>query len=155
MNDTVTTLAPVERRVRVALAPPDAFDLFTRQIARWWPFAGHSCFDAEACDVLFEPRVGGAVTELARDGRRMGWGTLTAWSPPARFEMRWYPGLDEAQATLLDVRFTALEDGGTEVQVHHSGWEARGAEAQGRRDGYGSGWAAVLALFAQCAARSA
>jgi uncharacterized protein YndB with AHSA1/START domain len=155
MNDTMTHLAPVEQRVRVALAPSDAFDLFTRQLVRWWPFAGHSCFDAEARDVEFEPHVGGAVTELARDGRRMPWGTLTAWSPPGGFAMRWFPGLDESQATLLEVRFTALESGGTEVHVHHSGWEARGDEAQSKRDGYGNGWAAVLGLYAQCALRSA
>jgi uncharacterized protein YndB with AHSA1/START domain len=155
MNNAVTLLPAVEQSVRVGLAPRDAFDLFTRQIARWWPFAGHSCFDAEARDVVFEPRIGGAVTELAHDGRRMMWGTLTAWSPPSGFSMRWFPGLDEAQATLLEVRFVALQMGGTEVRVRHSGWEARGGEAQGKRDAYGSGWAAVLQLYAQCASRSA
>ena len=151
MNDTATLPAPVEQRVRVALAPPDAFDLFTRQMARWWPFAGHSCFDAEARDVVFEPRIGGVVTELARDGRRMSWGTLTEWSPPGGFAMTWSPGLDASQATLLQVRFTALEGGGTEVHVHHSGWAARGDQAQSKRDGYRSGWAAVLGRYVQCA----
>lgn len=155
MNDTTAVLLPVEQRVRVALAPPDAFDLFTRGIARWWPFAGHSCFDSQAQDVLFEPREGGTVIEVARDGRRMPWGIVTAWTPPAGFAMRWFPGLDAAQATLLRVSFAALPGGGTEVQVHHSGWEARGAEAAPKRDGYAHGWVAVLGHYAQCAAGSA
>jgi uncharacterized protein YndB with AHSA1/START domain len=145
-------LPPVEHRVRVALAPADAFDLFTRQIARWWPFRGHSCYGDDAADVQFEPRVGGAVTEVARDGQRMAWGTLTEWSPPAGFAMRWFPGLEDSEATLLRVRFAAL-DGGTEVSVHHSGWEARGESAAAKRDQYDGGWPATLAAFAGCVGR--
>ena len=68
-----TPLTAVEHCVRVALPPAAAFELFTRQIARWWPFVGHSCYGAEAADIEFEPRVGGAVTALARDGDRIGW----------------------------------------------------------------------------------
>jgi Activator of Hsp90 ATPase homolog 1-like protein len=149
-----SALPPVEHRVRVALAPADAFDLFTRRIARWWPFAGHSCFGDQAADVRFEPSVGGAVTEIARSGEPMAWGTLTEWSPPEAFAMRWFPGLDAAQATLLRVRFAAVA-GGTEVSVHHSGWEARGDAAALKRDQYDGGWPATLAAFAACAAGSA
>ena len=145
---------PVQRQVRVALPPARAFELFTRQMGRWWPFRGHSCFDAEACDVLFDGRVGGAVTELARDGRRMAWGVLVEWQPPNGFAMRWHPGLDAAEATLLRVRFTAAADGGTEVAIHHSGWEARGAAAAEKRDQYDQGWPAVLAVFAGYAAQA-
>jgi uncharacterized protein YndB with AHSA1/START domain len=144
-------LRPVEHRVQVALAPADTFDLFTRQIARWWPFRGHSCFGDEAVDVVFEPRVGGAVTELARGGARMAWGTVTAWKPPEGFAMRWFPGLDEREATLLQVRFRGLAGGGTEVHVYHSGWDARGAQAADKRDQYDGGWPSTLAAFAAAA----
>lgn len=146
-------LPPVEHRVRVALAPAEAFDLFTRQIARWWPFRGHSCFDDEARDIEFEPRPGGAVTEVARDGRRMAWGEVTSWTPPHGFAMRWFPGLPEAQATLLQVHFAATAEGGTEVRVHHGGWEARGDDARSKREGYAEGWGLVLARYRDCAAQ--
>lgn len=149
MNDRASSslsLAPVEHRVTVRLPPAAAFDLFVRQIARWWPFRGHSCFGDDALDVEFEPRVGGAVTEVARDGQRMAWGTITDWSPPDGFAMRWFPGLDAAEATLLRLRF-APSGSGTEVSVHHSGWEARGAAAQEKRDQYDGGWPATLAAF--------
>ena len=142
----------VEHHVRVALPPAAAFDLFTRQIARWWPFVGHSCHGENAVDVEFEPRQGGAVLEVARDGRRVAWGQLAAWQPPRGFAMRWHPGLDADQATLLTVRFVAV-DGGTEVAVHHGGWEARGDQAATRRDQYHGGWPVTLAAFAACAAK--
>jgi len=148
---TTQSLPPVEHRVRVSLAPDEAFDLFTRQIARWWPFRDHSCYGDEAADVLFEPRVGGAVTELARDGDRMAWGRITEWSPPHAMAMRWHPGLPEADATLLRISFTARLDGGTDVAVHHSGWEARGEEAAAKRDQYDGGWPVTLAAFAAAA----
>lgn len=141
------SLPPVEHRVRVALAPAAAFDLFTRQIARWWPFGGHSCFGDEAADIEFEPWEGGDVVEIARDGRRMAWGHLTAWQPPHGFSMHWHPGLAPDQATRLAVRFSAI-DGGTEVAVHHSGWESRGDQAAAKRDQYDGGWPATLAAFA-------
>ena len=148
MNVRPTTLPPVQHRAQVRLAPAAAFELFTTQIARWWPFRGHSCFGDNAADVVFEPRVGGAVTEVARDGERMAWGTLTEWSPPDAFAMRWYPGLDAAEATMLRVSFVAVA-GGTEVSVHHAGWEARGAAAAAKRDQYEGGWPATLAAFGQ------
>lgn len=146
------SLPAVEHRVRVSLAPSDAFDLFTSQIARWWPFRGHSAFDGEAIDLQIEGRVGGAVTEVARDGSTCSWGTITAWSPPNGFAMQWRPGLPESEATLLRVRFAALDGGGTEVSVHHSGWEARGADAGMKRDQYDGGWPRTLAAFAAFAA---
>ena len=105
MSEHETTLPAVQHQVHVQLAPAAAFELFTRGIARWWPFRGHSCFGDEAADVVFEPRIGGAVTEVARDGARMAWGTLTEWSPPDGFAMRWFPGLDDSEATTLSVRF--------------------------------------------------
>lgn len=146
MNPSTTALPPVRHQLRVRLSPEAAFDLFTRRIARWWPFRGHSCYGDEAIDVVFEPRVGGAVTEVARSGERMAWGTITEWSPPHGFAMRWFPGLDDTQATLLRVRFAAV-DAGTEVSVHHEGWEARGEAAAAKRDQYDGGWPATLAAF--------
>lgn len=144
MNDPI---AAVEQRVRVSLDAQQAFDLFTRGIARWWPFRGHSCFDDAAVDVEFEPREGGAVTEVARNGGRMAWGRLTVWDPPRRFAMTWHPGRDAAEATLLTVSFVASTEG-TEVQVLHTGWEVR-SDAREIRDRYQQGWGEVLQSYEQ------
>lgn len=142
---------PVVRSVVVRLAPAEAFALFTQEMRAWWPFAGHSCGDDDAVDVQFEARAGGTVTEIGRHGERWAWGTLTEWDPPRAFAMRWHPGLPADEATVLRVSFAERAEG-TEVQVHHSGWAARGAAAQARRDQYDGGWPHVLAAFAGAAA---
>jgi hypothetical protein len=139
------TLAPIDQRVHVALSPGEAFALFTEGIARWWPFRDHSCSD-DALDVRFEPRAGGAVTELARNGDRHPWGTLSWWEPPHGFAMSWHPGSDPSRATQLTVRFTAAA-GGCEVHLQHDGWAASGDADGARHDRYEHGWAVVLGRF--------
>lgn len=150
MDAAVDVPAPVVRSVTVPLAPTDAFDLFTREMRVWWPFAGHSCGDTDSIDVHFEPRVGGAVTELGKAGQRWAWGTLTEWNPPHGFAMRWHPGLPAEVATQLRVRFVA-DAAGTEVQVHHDGWAARGREAGAKREQYDNGWPRTLEAFRNAA----
>jgi hypothetical protein len=142
------------RSVTVRLAPTKAFELFTGGMRLWWPFVGHSCGDEESLEVVFEPRLGGAVTEVARDGRRWTWGTLSEWNPPHAFAMSWHPGLPIEEATRLRVSFAANAEG-TEVQVHHDGWETRGRDAKSKRDQYDGGWPRTLAAFANAAAKPA
>jgi hypothetical protein len=137
-------IPPVEKTVHVRLIPADAFDLFTRQLTRWWPLAQYSCGGVDAVDVEFEPRVGGSVVERTRAGERHLWGTLTAWDPPRRFSMTWHPALSVEQATHLTVEFIPARGGGTEVRLQHDGWEARDQHA---RDNYDGGWQGVLARF--------
>lgn len=58
---------------------------------------------------------------------------------------------------MLRISFTARPDGGTDVAVHHSGWESRGEHAAVKRDQYDGGWPATLVAFGAFAnnARSA
>jgi mannose-6-phosphate isomerase-like protein (cupin superfamily) len=142
-------MKPVCHEVTVRLAPADAFELFTQGMGRWWPFAGHSCSGADGLTVEFEPRVGGRVTEVAKDGTRHPWGLLTAWQPPHGFEMTWHPAQPEAHATRLAVRFTPA-DGGCTVAIEHAGLEVRGPEV---RRNYDEGWAIVLGCYAKEAER--
>ena len=39
----VATIPPVALDTLVPCSPEAAFDYFTRDIARWWPLAEHSC----------------------------------------------------------------------------------------------------------------
>lgn len=139
----MTELPPIEHAVHVPLAPEDAFDLFTRQLAVWWPLVSHSCSGRRDAVVRFEPREGGAVTEFEPDGTAHAWGVLTEWAPPRAFAMHWHPGQPAEAATRLRVSFVA--DGeGTRVQVHHAGWAARGDGAAAVHGGYQRGWPQVL-----------
>lgn len=139
-------LLPVEKQLHVRLPPVAAFDLFTRDLSSWWPFATHSCAGADAVRARFAGAVGAQVIEEDRHGGRHPWGTLLAWEPPHRFSMTWHPGSDPARATRLEVRFTAADDGGTIVRLRHDGWTARpdGAEARGN---YDRGWDLVLGRY--------
>jgi len=153
MTHITTNIAEVNRSVTVRLPPQEAWSLFTMCLRDWWPLRSHSCSGDTQAQVVFEPRRGGAVTEVAPDGRHHPWGTLTEWSPPQAFAMSWHPGQPAALATHLRVTFTAV-DGGTEVRVRHQGWEARGAQSQAVRDEYDRGWPLVLQSLAEAARRS-
>jgi uncharacterized protein YndB with AHSA1/START domain len=143
---------PVCHRIEVALSVAQAFELFVNGMARWWPFKGHSCAGDEAVDVVFEPRVGGVVTELTRDGQRHPWGEVLVWQPPHRLVMTWHPAQPAAQATRVDLRFEP-SDGGCVLHLRHDGWEARGANAHDVRGGYVEGWRLVLQHWAAAAAK--
>jgi Activator of Hsp90 ATPase homolog 1-like protein len=144
--------APVRKQLTVRLAQQEAFELFTAGLSRWWPLATHSCSQANALRVVIEPRAGGSVLEYARDGSTATWGTVLVWDPPRRFAMSWRPGSVPEQATRVDVSFSDAGQGMCRVELVHSGWEARGAEADTVRSRYDGGWNVVFAAY-EAAAR--
>ena len=58
-----------------------------------------------------------------------------------------------AEATSLEVTFTAGGPGETVVELVHSGWELR-ADGEQARSGYETGWDPVVASYARLAALS-
>jgi hypothetical protein len=133
----------IRRSVDVALAPEQAFELFTVRTATWWPFATHSVAGETAVDAVFEPRVGGRVYERDRTGTEHDWGAVTVWEPPRRLVLEWT--LDPSCAgTEVEIEFTAAA-GGTHVELTHGGWRAAPRELV---DGYAGGWEHVLRTFA-------
>ena len=55
------------------------------------------------------------------------------------------PGYDKVESrTLVEVRFTALGNGRTRVELTQSNWEALGESAAMIRGGYGKGWTAIF-----------
>ncbi|MBN8510925.1 MAG: SRPBCC domain-containing protein [Burkholderiales bacterium] len=146
MSEPTTLREPVRHAVDVALPLERAFELFTRDVARWWPLASHSCSQEKGATVRFGAGIGAQVVERGADGRDHVWGTITQWQPPHGFEMTWHPGQDAAQATALEVRFEPRGEG-CRVSVRHGGWEARGANAAELRDNYDRGWVYVLGCY--------
>ena len=145
-------LAPeVHTSVTVKLPRDEAFRLFTERMGSWWPTATHSVYDAEAVDVILEPGVGGRVYESTADGRTSEWGTVTVWQPVERVAMSWHPGYEEELATLVEVRFSEAADGGTLVDLLHTGWEVHGADTEQKATGYQAGWPIVLEYLVKAA----
>lgn len=136
----------IEKRLTVPLAPRDTFDLFTAGIDRWWPKDSHSLSASAglpARRVTVEPRLGGRILEEAHDGATHPWGTITEWCPGEALAFDWYVGHPRAEATQVRVTFLPHE-GGTRVDLVHSGFEARGAEAAEACRRYRTGWDLVL-----------
>jgi uncharacterized protein YndB with AHSA1/START domain len=153
MESTKTSqmIEPLRKSVVVDASPEHAFRVFTERTGEWWPVKTHSVHGELAETAGFEPRLGGAVFEVWRDGRE-NWGEVTVWEPPHRLVFTWHPGLRPEETTEVEVRFTPQE-GSTLVELEHRGWEARGEKAAGARASYDSGWEPVLARYAEAASK--
>lgn len=117
---------PVVRCADVARPLDEAFAVFTRQIGAWWPLPTHGLFGPDAGAVAFER---GLLVERAVDGRTSVWAEVLHWDPPHRIVLAWHPGREAADASEVEVRFTASAGGGTRVELEHRGWERFGESA--------------------------
>jgi uncharacterized protein YndB with AHSA1/START domain len=150
MNE-VATIAPVRKTLMVGCSPERAFQVFTGEVASWWPTKTHSIHQDKVTDVVLEPRAGGEMYEVAEGGGREHWARVTAWEPPKRLVLAWQVNPETAAPTEIEVTFTP--DGeGTRVELEHRNWEQAGESAAGMRDNYETGWDIVLAPFVEKAA---
>jgi uncharacterized protein YndB with AHSA1/START domain len=136
------TVPPVVKTVTVRCPPERAFRAFTADLARWWPLA-HFHIGAEPQACMLEGRPGGRIYERSANGVDSDWGKVTAWEPPHRLAFTWEVLLQGAQAQQIEVTFRAV-DGGTEVRLVHSGWDALGPLAAERREQFDRGWVTVF-----------
>lgn len=139
-------IEPVKKSVLVSLSVSDAFELFTKRIANWWPLVTHSVGEEKAETCVLEGRKGGRLYEIQKDGTESVWGTILSWEPPKRLVFTWHPGRESETAQEVEIVFTP-EDGGTRLDLIHRGWEILGEDAQKRRDNYDTGWDYVLGLY--------
>jgi uncharacterized protein YndB with AHSA1/START domain len=111
----------------VAVAPADAFAVFTEEIDQWWR-RGHAYRISGRDPGTFhlEPRLGGRIFEqYGETGSALHEvGTITGWDPPNRLEFEWravnfVPG----ESTTVEVLFEASGEG-TRVTLEHRGWTA-------------------------------
>lgn len=143
---------PVRKSVRVERSIEDTFHLFTDRIADWWP-VDHFSRTAEGelgtsglARIVFEPREGGRVYEVASDGTEGSWATVLAFEPPTRLVLAWKPHDRPVPPTEVEVRFSP-DGAGTRVDLEHRGWDVLGEDAEEGRRNYASGWTLVLDRF--------
>ena len=145
-----TRVEPIRKSITVDASVDHAFEVFTERMGEWWPAKTHSAHTELTDEAGLEPRLGGAIFELWRDGRE-DWGEITVWEPPHRLVFTWHPGLPPEETTEVEVRFAADGDS-TVVELEHRGWEARGDRAAEVRADYDQGWIGVLEHYAKAAA---
>jgi hypothetical protein len=137
----------LHKRAKISPPPTEAFELFTKHMAAWWPLATFSVGMEQATSVEVEPGVGGRIVETMADGSTSVWGTVELWKPPDRIRFTWHPGTPAEEATRVEVTFRQAGSG-TIVELIHSGWENRpdGAAASAQ---YDSGWDLVFGRYAE------
>jgi uncharacterized protein YndB with AHSA1/START domain len=160
MNRTVP-IAPVRRSVVVKSTPAQAFEAFSARIDRWWPKT-HGIGAAPVRESIIEPFVGGRWYTRCEDGSDVTVGHVRAWEPGRRLvfswevSAEWKPDARIAYASEVEVTFTAEADGQTRVDLEHRDFERMAAPGgEKMRNAVDGGWPAILALFAQEAARGA
>jgi uncharacterized protein YndB with AHSA1/START domain len=139
-------IEPIRLTFEVACPPERAFEIWTADIDTWWP-ADHTVTGTEDLRIVLERRLGGRIFERTGGGIEHDWGEVTVWQPPSRLGYLWHLRRDRADATEVEIRFSAANAGRTRVDIEHRGWEALGAEGETWRDRNRGGWATLLPWY--------
>ncbi len=159
---TQTTDTAVQASIVVDAPQQRAFDVFTQDMAGWWP-PDHHILEAELAEMRFELRAGGRVYDVGVDGSECHWARVLAFEPPERVVFswditpQWKIETDVEKTSEVEVRFIPEDDARTRVELEHRNLDRHGEGWQGIRDAVGSpgGWAGGLGRFADYAAGSA
>ena len=149
------TSPPVREAVVVDLPVERAFQLFTGDMAGWWP-PEHHILDGELAEMVLEPRAGGRIYDRATDGSKCQWARVLTWDPPRRLvfswdiTLQWTVETDSGRTSEVDVRFVPEGSSRTRVELEHRNIQRHGDGWEGMHAGVGSsaGWASGLARFA-------
>lgn len=141
-------LDPIIQSIEVPCGQEKAFAVFVTEMGSWWPLDKRSMSlmhgGKPAKSLRIDPKQGGRIVETAHDDTEHHWGTIKSYDPHDSISMDFHMGLPAENASLVDVRFTALENERTRVELTQSNWEAFGDMAEMMRGGYGSGWVIIF-----------
>jgi uncharacterized protein YndB with AHSA1/START domain len=153
----VTTQAPATsvHASIVADAPQQlAFDVFTQDMASWWP-PDHHIIEAELAAMVFEQREGGRIYDVGVDGSECQWARVLAFDPPERVVIswditpQWKLQTDLAKTSEVEIRFIREKPERTRVELEHRHLDRHGDGWQGMRGAVGSpgGWNGGLQAY--------
>ena len=141
-------LDPIVKTIEVPCSQEKAFGVFVNEMGSWWPLDERSISlvhsGEPAKSLRIEPTRGGKIVEFGSDDTEYLWGTLTSYDPHDFVSMDFHMGLPPENASLVEVRFTALQQERTRVELTQSNWEAFGDMVEMMHDGYGSGWVIIF-----------
>ena len=141
-------LDPIVKTIEVPCSQEKAFTVFVHEMGSWWPLDKRSMSlmhsGQPAKTLRVDPKRGGKIVEIGPDDSEHHWGTFKTFDPHDSVTMDFHMGLPPDSASLVEVRFTALEDNRTRVELTQSNWEAFGDMAEMMYRGYGSGWVIIF-----------
>jgi uncharacterized protein YndB with AHSA1/START domain len=120
-----------------------AFDIWTHQIARWWP-ADHTVSGEQGLQIVLEPFERGRIYERTPSGIEHDWGEITVWEPPRRLVYLWHLRTDRADATEVEISFVDIGNARARVEIEHRGWERLGARGPAWRERNYGGWSTLF-----------
>jgi len=145
----------VRKSITVKASVKQAFHVYTEGFDTWWPRT-HHIGKSPLKKAIIEGRAGGRCYSEQMDGTECDWGRILIWEPPHRFVMAWQitpqwgyePDLTKSSE--VEVRFTAVADGVTRVDLEHRYFERHGEGGGAMRTAVGApdGWTGLLQLFA-------
>lgn len=145
----------VRHHVTVVGTPEQAFAAFTDRMSEIKP-KEHNLLASPIVSTTFEPLVGGHIVDRAEDGTECRWARVLAYEPPHRLVFSWDIGptwqleADPANASEVEVTFTADGENHTRVELEHRHLDRHGPGWPAVRDGVDNpqGWPLYLARFA-------
>jgi len=156
----MTTQAEQETTVRTQIAveaPIErAFRVFTEDFGSFKP-PEHNLLEVEIAETVFEPRVGGHLSDRGVDGSECRWARVLAYEPPERvviswdIDPRWRIETDRDKTSEVEVRFVSESPERTRVELEHRNLERHGPGWESVRDGVGGegGWPLYLQRYAE------
>ncbi len=142
----------ISKSAVVPATPERAFEVFTEEIATWWPYKTHSVEGSSEGDtapqtVVFETGPNGRMYEIMSTGEEAHWAERRRLgpAPPVRPRVEGEPE-GRSATTEVEVRFTPEGDG-TRVELEHRGFERLGDAAETTHESYSGGWPTVVQAF--------
>jgi uncharacterized protein YndB with AHSA1/START domain len=110
--------------LRIAAPAQRVFDSFTVEIGSWWrPHPMFEFSEGRSGRMVFEPGLGGRLTETYDNGDVFEIGRIREWDPPKRLVFGWrQANFDADQETEVHVSFEPVGPE-TRVTVEHFGWD--------------------------------
>ena len=140
-------LDPIIKTIEVPCSQKKAFGVFVNEMNSWWPLGRFSISmysGKPAKSLRIEAKQGGKIVEIGHDDTEHLWGTIRSYDPHAFLSMDFHMGMPAESASLVEVRFTALGNERTRVELTQSNWEAFGEKAAMNRGGYESAWVIIF-----------
>jgi len=151
----------VRRHVIVEAPQRAAFDTFTQRFGDFKP-PEHNLLGSPIAETVFEPRVGGAISDRGTDGTECRWARILAYDPPDRvvfswdISPQWQIVTDPNLTSEVEVRFIAESPNRTRVELEHRNLDRHGPGWEAVRDGVDNdaGWPLYLNRYADLLARA-
>ena len=142
-------MEPLVKTIEVPCNQKKAFTVFM-DMGSWWPkdkFATSVMRGQTVKALRVDAREGGQIIEVGSDGHEQLWGTIKTYDPYGYLNMDFHiphPSEKNPGFSTVEVRFTAVGDDRTRVELKQSNWEALGDVAKMVQGGYRQAWVMIF-----------